>query len=720
MTKTRELADLGGGFTQSGTGAEQRTVEEKLKDVVSVKDFGAVGDGTTDDTSAIQAAIAAAITISATSPTTLVFPAGKYKITEPLEIVASGGERIEIVGGNGGLEAATIIVGYHGYGTGANQKGAFYIASGGSGYATEVSISGFLIERASSAFRSPPAIEAIGAAQSRFNNITVGSWSNTNFRFDTPQNVRALNLTSFSGGKSFEYKDASSITVTQSGTTLTASGNIFSSADVNKTVAIWGTGGSAYRRKAKITGYTSATQVTVDTSVTDATARNLYFGSPFASLTSASTTVTADASCFTAEDVGLQLWFRYPSGGHIHRAKITGYTSATEVTIDTAAPATNTACEFGCAGFEVYTSGDITGDSSDNKFINLQVESHKGIGVCIDDASVLEFVPAKIHSEQSVSSDNYSISAVWMKQADGLFSGSFDGQYVGAYKLWSSLQTAGFTFADLNSRTALDEKLFGIGPKNTDYDGAAIVFDNVVVYGGNATDTIKNVTDDQNTATPGYFITGTYLNRGNSSDYVLHGHLSQNAYVSDGGSAPTLFLEATNREYSLKSNGGSGSNRFTIRDESAASDRIYLYSSGAFGPGSDNTQSLGISSAKWSVVYAGTGTINTSDEREKQDIEALSDAELRVATALKGLVKKFRFKDAVQTKADDARIHVGVIAQEVIAAFQAEGLDPMRYGIVCYDQWDAELDDEGNEITPAGDRYGIRYEELLGFIIAAL
>lgn len=44
MTKPRDLATLGGGFTQSGTGAIRRTVENKLKDTVSVKDFGAVGD----------------------------------------------------------------------------------------------------------------------------------------------------------------------------------------------------------------------------------------------------------------------------------------------------------------------------------------------------------------------------------------------------------------------------------------------------------------------------------------------------------------------------------------------------------------------------------------------------------------------------------------------------------------------------------------------------
>ena len=61
-----------------------RTLQQKLDDWVSVKDFGAVGDGITDDTAAINRAIANTYTVDTTTAfkerRTLYFPGGTYLI----------------------------------------------------------------------------------------------------------------------------------------------------------------------------------------------------------------------------------------------------------------------------------------------------------------------------------------------------------------------------------------------------------------------------------------------------------------------------------------------------------------------------------------------------------------------------------------------------------------------------------------------------------------
>ena len=128
----------------------------------------------------------------------------------------------------------------------------------------------------------------------------------------------------------------------------------------------------------------------------------------------------------------------------------------------------------------------------------------------------------------------------------------------------------------------------------------------------------------------------------------------------------------------------------------------------------DNAISLGDTGARFDDIYATNGTIQTSDRNEKQDIEALSDAEQRVAVAAKGLLRKFRWKSSVADKGDEARIHFGIIAQDLQDAFTAEGLDAGRYAMFISTTWTDE--ETGEERS----RMGVRYSELLAFIISAI
>lgn len=143
----------------------------------------------------------------------------------------------------------------------------------------------------------------------------------------------------------------------------------------------------------------------------------------------------------------------------------------------------------------------------------------------------------------------------------------------------------------------------------------------------------------------------------------------------------------------------------------------------AFGPVEDDTHSLGQAAYRWSVVYAGNGTINTSDANEKQQIRSLDDAEKATAVQIKGLIKAFKFNNAVEKKGDKARIHVGAIAQEVEKAFKDNGLDPEQYGMFCRDVW-YTLGDElvlaDTENAVKHERLGLRYEQMLAFIIATM
>lgn len=66
------------GYTQGGTNSVARTVQGRLRDVVSAKDFGAVGDGVTDDTAAFNAAVSY---VGGLGGGTVFVPGGTYKVS---------------------------------------------------------------------------------------------------------------------------------------------------------------------------------------------------------------------------------------------------------------------------------------------------------------------------------------------------------------------------------------------------------------------------------------------------------------------------------------------------------------------------------------------------------------------------------------------------------------------------------------------------------------
>ncbi len=96
-------------FTATGTGAITRTVPDKLADFISVMDFGAVGDGLTDDSLAFQQALAAHDSI--------YIPSGTYLITSPITLsenqsIIGAGQTTIIKCQNSNFNAIEIVAGY--------------------------------------------------------------------------------------------------------------------------------------------------------------------------------------------------------------------------------------------------------------------------------------------------------------------------------------------------------------------------------------------------------------------------------------------------------------------------------------------------------------------------------------------------------------------------------------------------------------------------------
>ena len=176
-----------------------------------------------------------------------------------------------------------------------------------------------------------------------------------------------------------------------------------------------------------------------------------------------------------------------------------------------------------------------------------------------------------------------------------------------------------------------------------------------------------------------------------------------------GGAATVAHIEIDNNAILAKSNGTTLTTLY-LQDGNAT---VYINTT-TLAPNVTNTLTLGASGKVWKQLFAGTTTISTSDRRMKEDIEDIPDEVLDAWEEVN--FKQFKFKDAVEEKgSENARIHIGLIAQDIKETFEKHGLDAFKYGLLCWDEWDEHEDpkDDTSPIIAHKDQYALRYEEAL-------
>lgn len=298
-------------------------------------------------------------------------------------------------------------------------------------------------------------------------------------------------------------------------------------------------------------------------------------------------------------------------------------------------------------------------------------------------------------------------------------------------------QAESVTFGDVSS-------LF-LSAGTSDGHGPNIVAESEIESGFGITVAATNTTD--NDASNGHVLNGAYLqafglsgygiayfrsdstlsaSRGNNVEQGrwLIGQYSNSGpnYDADGGEAESLG-RVFNIQHQYSTNGGSTySNGYAVR----------FSDSGAWIPGQDNTQDLGLSDIRWDDVYATNGTIQTSDRNNKDNI-ADSALGLDFIKTLRPV--SYKWKDYTSSVIVDRgygdlltvqeplssethtinktfnRTHYGLIAQEVATSLTTAGVPASAFaGYIDPSVKNGE--DQGG--------LGLRYEEFISPMIKAI
>ncbi|MCN9420686.1 hypothetical protein MLH48_24740, partial [Escherichia coli] len=142
------------------------------------------------------------------------------------------------------------------------------------------------------------------------------------------------------------------------------------------------------------------------------------------------------------------------------------------------------------------------------------------------------------------------------------------------------------------------------------------------------------------------------------------------------GVGKTVLLGPTSGDCNLQSNTGSLNIRSGIRVRIGHADGTdwWLADANKIAPVDDNVKAIGQPSNRCSVIYAGTGSINTSDETLKTRYDILN-AERDAAIEIKSFIYKFKFNDSINHKGiESSRYHFGVGAQTVGDILRKHGL----------------------------------------------
>jgi hypothetical protein len=255
-----------------------------------------------------------------------------------------------------------------------------------------------------------------------------------------------------------------------------------------------------------------------------------------------------------------------------------------------------------------------------------------------------------------------------------LTDGTASGTQAGVGAQWSIAQTNvdGTVTGPASSTSANIATFSGTSGKVIQDGGRALPAGAIVGTSDTQTLTAKTLTSPA--ITNGAHSSGAFTPSSNDTAAVsVSGTFGGGILFKDGTGRAGFWCQSTGAELHMGVGGTSGGT--TAAAILTATD---------LSPNADNAISSGKSGHRWSVVWAGTGTINTSNAEEKTPLSEIEEGYL--LAALDTPQGKYQWLDAVEKKGPDrARFHFGTTAQAFRDSCLARRVDPKRFAGYCED-----------------------------------